>query len=166
MSASDTVKTLVTALQSGDMAFAANSMSDDFFVTGFADNPLNKTEFLALQSELCAAMPDFSYNFSNDHHHHNEVQALIQITGTQTTNLNLPMFGIPVIPASGLAISLPQVHVEYLVEDEQVTEMRMEIVAGSGLAGLLQQVGTELPVPPRLGNQDITRLNESGDTAI
>ena len=166
MSASDTVKTLVTALQSGDMPFAANSMSDEFIVTGFAHIPLNKTEFLALQSELCAAMPDFSYNFSNDRHHRNEVQALIQITGTQTNDLNLPLFGIPVIPATGLAISLPQVHVTYLTEIEQVTEMRMESVAGSGLAGLLQQVGTELPVPPRLGNQDIIRLNETGDTAI
>ncbi len=166
MSASVTVKTLVTTLQSGDMAFAANSMSDDFFITGFAHIPLNKTEFLAVQSELCAAMPDFSYNFSNEHHQKNEVQALIQITGTQTNDLNLPMFGIPVIPATGLAISLPQVHVMYLTENEQVTQMRMETVAGSGLAGLLQQVGSELPVPARLGNQDITRLNESGDTAI
>ncbi len=163
MSTTDTVKTLVTALQSGDMAFAASYISDDFFLTGFASIPLNKTEFLAVQSELCAAMPDFSYNFSNDHHHHNEIQALIQITGTQTNDLNLPMFGIPIIPATGLAISLPQVHVAYRVENEKVTEMRMETVAGSGLAGLLQQVGTELPVAQRLGDQDIVRLNESGD---
>jgi SnoaL-like domain len=166
MSATVTVKTLITALQARDMAFASDSMADDFIVSGFTHMPLNKTEFLAVQSELCAAMPDFSYNFSHDQHQHDEVQALIQITGTQTNDLNLPMFGIPVISATGLAIVLPQVHVAFRVEDKKVTEMRMETVAGSGLAGLLQQVGSELPVLPRLGNQDITRLNESGDTAI
>ena len=166
MGATEIVKTLITALQSGDMAVAADSMTDDFFVSGFAHLPLNKTEFLAVQSELCAAMHDFSYNFGNEQEQNDEVQALIQITGTHTNDLNLPMFGIPVIPATGLAVSLPQVHSEYRVQDNKVVEMRMETIAGSGLAGLLQQVGTELPVLPRLGNQDITRLNEWGDTAI
>jgi hypothetical protein len=164
VSATETVKTLITALQSGDMALAADSMTNDFFVSGFAHLPLNKTELLAVQSELCAALPDFSYNLSNEQEQNGEVQALIQITGTQTNDLNLPMFGIPVIPATGLAVSLPQVHSAYRVQGNKVAEMRME--TGSGLAGLLQQVGTELPVSPRLGNQDITRLNEWGDAAI
>jgi hypothetical protein len=41
--------------------------------------------------------------------------------------------------------------------------MRVDDVPGGGLPGLLQQVGKELPVLPRLGNEDITRLDEKGD---
>jgi hypothetical protein len=73
---------------------------------------------------------------------------------------------VPLIRATGIAIDLPQVHTEYLVTDGKIAEMRFESVPGGGLAGLLQQIGAELPVLPRLGTGDITRLNESGDTSI
>ncbi len=150
MSATEIVKTFITALQSGDMEVAANYMSDDFVVRGWTPYPLDKAKFLATQSALLDAMPDFSYNLSDAHKAGNEVEALIQVTGTQTGDLALPMHGMPPFPATGLAVDLPQVQTRFVLKDNKVSEMNVESVPGGGLTGLLQQVGTELPVAPRL----------------
>jgi hypothetical protein len=40
-----------------------------------------------------------------------------------------------------------------VLKDNKVSEMNVESVPGGGLAGLLQQVSTELPVAPRLDEQ-------------
>jgi len=166
MSAIEIVKTFITALQSGDFSVAADHMTDDFEMKGWTTQPIGKNEFLALQSELNNAMPDFSYNLSNEHKSDNEVNVLIRITGTHTQDLTLPTFGIPLIPYTGTTTDLSQVHAEFVLNDNKIREMRVEPVAGGGLNGLLQQVGTELWILPRLGDSDITRLNQSGDTSI
>jgi hypothetical protein len=167
MTAIDTVKTFMTALQSGDFELAAREMDDDFTMTGFADRDLDQGAFLALQSALHAAMPDLSYGLSELEERGSEVvTGLMQVTGTQTQDLTLPDTATPMIPATGLAVELPQVHVRFGVRAGKVRKMDMESLPGSGLSGLLQQIGTELPVASRLGTDDIKRLNEEGETSI
>lgn len=166
MRSTEIVQTFITALQSGDFELAAKCMADDFVLSGWAPQPLDKGVFLAMQSELHNAMPDYSFHLSNLQEGNNQVEALIQISGTHRTDLSLPNFGLPLIPYSGVAIDLPQVHTNFSLTGEKIAEMRVESVPGGGLTGLLQQVGTELPILPRLGNEDIKRLNESGETNI
>lgn len=166
MSDVETVKTFITALQSEDLGLAADRMTDDFEMTGWTTQPIGKNEFLALQSELNNAMPDFSYNLSNEHKLHEEVSAYIHISGTHTQDLSLPTLGIPLIPYTGIAIELPQVQAKFVLKAKKISEMRIESVAGGSLNGMLQQLGTEIPIRPRLDDSDITRLNESGDTSI
>ena len=153
MSATEIVKSFITALQSGDTEVAATFISDDFVVRGWTPYPLDKAKFLATQSALLDAMPDFSYNLSDVHKAGDGVEALIQVTGTQTNDLILPMHGMPPFPATGLAIDLPQVKVRFVLKEHKVSEMNVESIPGGGLAGLLQQVGTELPVAPRLDEE-------------
>lgn len=154
MSTVETVEALVTALQSGDIELAAKLLSTDCMVSGFAPKPLTQEKFLALQSQLLVAMPDFSYNLSETHADGNEVHALMMISGTHTNTLALPMFGLREIPATGLEVVLPQVGSTWQVEHDQVVGIRIEEVAGGGLTGLLQQVGAELPIFPRVGEID------------
>ncbi|HEX4205319.1 MAG TPA: nuclear transport factor 2 family protein [Ktedonobacteraceae bacterium] len=145
----DTVKTFITALQSGDMTLAAQTCAPELVVSGLMTRPLGKNEFFAVQSELLAAMPDFSYNLSAVHQDHADIHALIHISGTHTQSLSLPSLGLRPIPPTGLAIDLPQVETLFQVENEQVLAMEMDQEAGGGLVGLLQQVGAELPLEPR-----------------
>jgi hypothetical protein len=84
MSDIETVMTFITALQSEDLSLAADHMTDDFAITGWTIQPVGKNEFLAVQSELNTAMPDFSYNLSNEHKTNEAVSALIRISGTHT----------------------------------------------------------------------------------
>jgi hypothetical protein len=158
VSAVKTVKTFMTALQSGDLELAASLMSDDFLLGGLTPTPLTKPEFLTLQSELLAAMPDFSFNLSDVQKVDDEVQALIRITGTHTGDLSLPIYGLQAVAATGLAVALPQVGTAFQVEHHRIVGMRVESVTGGGLTGLLQQIGAELPLQPRISN--ITNLSE------
>lgn len=153
MSAIDTVNTLLTALQSGDMELAANTLSDDFTMSGFAPKTLNKNQFLVTHSNLLAAMPDFSYNLSSEQVEANgEVQTEIEITGTQLNPLTLPILEVQTIPETGLAVTLAQTQTTFKVNSEnQVTSMAMQPVVGGGFEGLLQQVGAELPIEQRRG---------------
>lgn len=153
MSAIDTVNTFLTALQSGDMGLAANTMSDDFTMSGFAPKTLNKNEFLVTHSNLLTAMPDFSYNMTHEQLEENgEVQTELEITGTQLNPLTLSAIGLQTIPETGLAVTLAQAQTTFKVNSEnQVTSMAMQPTPGGGLEGLLQQVGAELPLEPRKG---------------
>lgn len=166
MSPLEVVKTFITALQAGEMEEAARSMTDEFVERGWTPQPLDGHTFLAMMSALCNALPDFSYNLSDTSERGEEVEALIAVAGSHTRDLALPEFGLPLIPYSGVAIRLPQVHVLFQVKGDAIAEMLVESLPGGGLNGLLQQIDTELPILPRLGTEDIKRLNESGDTAL
>jgi predicted ester cyclase len=162
VSSTEIVKTFISALQSGNIEVAAGQMADNFVGTGLTTQPLDKGMFLAMQSRLKDAMPDFSYNLHDLHEQDDKVDAFIHMSGTNTNDLELPMFGIPLIRATGLVIDLAEVHSEYILQGDRIVEMRVDDVPGGGIPGLLQQVGKELPVLPRLGDEDITRLNEWG----
>jgi hypothetical protein len=134
------------------MDMAAQYITDDFVFEGWTTQRLDRGEFLALQSELHAAMPDYAFNLSNVRQQNAVVSALMQITGTQTHPLSLPMFGIPLVPYTGTLVILPQEHVQFVIADGKVSQMRVETVPGGGLAGLLQQLDTDLPLSPRVGS--------------
>ena len=85
--------------------------------------------------------------------------ALIQITGTHTRDLTLSVLGLPTIQATGIAVTLPQVHTAFQVEEGKVLGMQVEAVPGGGFEGLIQQVGTELPVLPRLKENSDNKLD-------
>lgn len=155
MEATELVMTCITALQSGDMDMAASLIAEDFVLRGWTEQTIDKRQFLAMQSNLLAAMPDFSYNLSNVHMNGQGVEALIQISGTNSGNLDLTMLDIAPIQATGLAINLPQVPVRFVIENDTLKEMAMATVAGGGLSGLLQQIGGELPVAPRQDYQEV-----------
>ncbi|HLG66074.1 MAG TPA: hypothetical protein VKY19_29420 [Ktedonosporobacter sp.] len=90
-------------------------------------------------------MPDFSYNLDQVQQQGSKVTALIQITGTHTGNLSLPLFGLRSTQPTGIAIVQPQVPCEFQVDAGKVVGARVEQVPGGGLSGLLQQIGAELP---------------------
>jgi hypothetical protein len=145
------VKALFAALQQNDMELAANLLDDRFILMGLTPGALDKAQFLGLHSELLDAMPDFSYHMKGVHWREDLecVEATIQITGTQSEELSVPQFGLPVLPATGVAAELPLTPITVQVENEHVTRLEVAVIAGGGLSGLLQQVAPELPLLPR-----------------
>jgi hypothetical protein len=151
LNATETVQTFITALQSGDMDLAAQYMMDDFVFEGWTPQALNKGEFLALQSGLHAAMPDYAFNLSDTREEDGAVDAFIQLSGTHTQTLSLPMFGVPLVPYTGISVGLPQTRTRFTVTDGKVARMQVERLPGGGLNGLLQQIDTELLLSPQVG---------------
>jgi hypothetical protein len=144
------VRTFITALQSGDAEVAVNCMVDQFTFAGWLHEPLSKGQFLEVQSRLLDAMPDFTYNLSDEHEVGNNVEAWTQIMGTQLHDLLLPTLDVPFIQATGNAISLPQTRTTFTFEQEKIAQMMVETMLGGGLAGILQQLGRELPLEVRI----------------
>ncbi|GCE26980.1 hypothetical protein KDA_24640 [Dictyobacter alpinus] len=145
----ETVKTLMAALQAGDSELAASTLDDAFTMAGFLPKTLSKEQFLSLQDALLVAMPDFSYGLADvarSEQGANTVTASTIITGTHTDTLSLPMLGLENIPASGVSVTLPQTRVTYEVEDGRVKKLAFENVTGGDFSGLLQQIGSELPL--------------------
>jgi hypothetical protein len=159
MNTKEIVKTFITALQSGAIDMAAQYMTNDFKLVGWMPQPLDRGAFLTLQAELDAGMPDFSYNLSDLRAHGDTATGLIQIAATHTRDLAFPQFGIPTIQETGQAIGLPQVPVEFVLNDGKVAEMKIQAVPGGGMEGLLQQLGNNLAIAPR-----IQPINQLGNT--
>jgi hypothetical protein len=152
------VRTFITALQSGDAEVAANCMADQFIFAGWLHEPLSKVQFLEVQSRLLDAMPDFTYNLSDEREVGNSVEAWTQIMGTQLHDLLLPSLNVPFIQATGNSISLPQSHTTFTFDQEKIAQMMVESVLGGGLAGILQQLGRELPLEARI--RDFVQMAE------
>jgi hypothetical protein len=152
MSALETVETFISALQGNDLELAAGKMSESFLLKGWAVRDIRKNELLVIQSELHAGLSDFSYNLTDQREEGEQVKGLIEISGTHTQELNLPLFGLNNVPATGIAIQLPLVPVFFECEGEQVSLMQIKAVPGGSMAGLIQQLGTELS--PELKNDD------------
>jgi len=161
LSKTEIVKKFITALQSGDMALAADCITDDFVFRGWVPRPLDKREFLALQNELRTALRGYSFNLSDLNERDDRVEAFIQISGTHARDLALPTFGLPLVPATGIDVFLPQERVDFTFDGDKIKQMNVESVPGGGLAGLIQQVGSELPIPPRL-----REIKQLGDTEV
>ena len=150
MNKTEIVKKFITTLQSGDMTMASDCITDDFVFRGWAPRPLDKGEFLAIQNELRTALTGYSYNLSDLNERDDGVEAFIQITGTHARDLALPTFDVPLVPATGIAVTMPQERVDFTFDGDKIKQMNVESVPGGGLMGLIQQVGSELPVSPRL----------------
>lgn len=54
--------------------------------------------------------------------------------------------GLPPIPETNKSVSLPKEHWEYVIKDNTIATIRVEQVAGGGIAGILQQLGVDIPV--------------------
>ena len=70
---------------------------------------------------------------------------MFQITGTQTGELNLPLPGVPKIPASGKHVSLPKEKNTVTVKNGKISRFEAEVVPGGGVMGILAQLGVPIP---------------------
>ncbi len=149
MNAVEVVETFITALQSGETDEAATMMSPDFNSTGFGGTlfakPLDKGEFLVLQSALYGAMPDMQYNLANLHAQNDQtVTGTIRLAGTQTNDLEVPFLLLPTIKAEQNTISLPETPVTFQLKHSLVALMNVRTEPGGGMDGLVQQLGGDL----------------------
>jgi predicted ester cyclase len=141
----ETIKAFSAALEARDFEKAASYLSDDFVLSGPASQPLGKQEFIAVQSAFENAFEDWSFNSHDEVEQGDKAIAAVQITGTHTRDLVLPMPGIPPIPATYKKVSLPEEHLEFTFKGDKIVSLTSDNVPGGGIPGVLQQIGIQLP---------------------
>ena len=133
MSATDTVKAFMTALEANDRKNAANYLSNDFAFIGWTPRPLNKDDFLTVMGGLKAGIPGLVFNLHDLREESNAivgtmtVHGSIQVVGHQTDAFNLPPLSLPPIPQMDGNVSLPTEQVEYRVDPPRADAFRNEM---------------------------------------
>ena len=145
MSNIDLVKQILDDGRATDFTTLEKLTADDMKFDGPVPEPVGKKEFIGLMQALTTAMPDWRYNPRNYAENGNKVTATIQITGTQTGTLALPMLP-QAYPASGKHVQLPQEHLEITLTNNKISRIHSDTVPGAGVMGILEQLGVKLPV--------------------
>ena len=151
MSATETVRNFINAIEANETETASNALADNCLFTGWTPQPLNKKQFLSVISELKVGIPGLMFNLHNldEHDDINQgavVTGNIQIAGYQSDSFEIPTLSLPIIPQMGRSVSLPVEDVSFVVQNEQVARMIVKHTRGGGMEGLLHQLGTDSPI--------------------
>jgi predicted ester cyclase len=139
------VKAFSAALEARDFEKAASYLTDDFVFSGPVPQPIGTREFIAVQSAFEDAFQDWSFNSHDEVEEGDKVVAAVQITGTHTRDLVLPMPGMPTIPATNKRVSNPVEHLTFTFRGDKIASLTSDNVPGGGVPGVLQQIGDSLP---------------------
>jgi hypothetical protein len=147
MQATDLAKAAMRAWESKDVNGLAALLSNDFVGIGLLPQRVHKAEYIDFMQAIMTAMPDWSF-----HDHFLDEGPLTkqgeraffvtQITGTHTGDLILP--DLPIIPPTGIKISLPYRHLEYFVQEQTITTITTDF-SPNALEEIFAQLGMVLP---------------------
>jgi Predicted ester cyclase len=145
MSAMDVVKEGLAATEAGDFGKLDSLVADDFSMSGPVPMPVGKREFMGLMMAMVKAMPDWKFNANDFKENGDEVTVPLRITGTHTGELQLPMPGMPAIPASGTKVSMPAEPSTFTVKNGKLAKLEVASTEGGGVMGILSQLGVNMP---------------------
>lgn len=145
MTKTEAVRAFSVALEAREFEKAASYLADDFVLSGPVPQPIGKQEFIAVQTAFENAFEDWSFNSHDEVEQGDKVIAAVQITGTHTRDLVVPIPGMPTIPATHKKVSLPEEHLEFTFKGDKIVSLTSDNVPGGGVPGVLQQIGVPLP---------------------
>jgi len=146
MSVRELAESFANAMNSGDWEKVASFLSEDFKFMGPVPEPMNGMQWVRLSESLKRAFPDIQYNLRIDSIEGEVVRTTTQLSGTHTGDLDLTAMGLGVIPATGKSFSNPEEEGDAVVRGEEVVSLHVKSTDGSGLMGILQKIGVEIPV--------------------
>jgi SnoaL-like polyketide cyclase len=146
MNARETVKTLQSALQSGDFKKAKTFLSDDFQFSGPIPEPVNGEQWMGISTNLKVAFPNLDYHFGIESAEGNVVHISAQLSGKHTGNLDLTAMGMGVIPATGKSFSAKREQADVTLRGDKVASWAVQPTEGAGLVAVLSQLGIQVPV--------------------
>lgn len=145
MEPKEVAQAFVDAFNAGDLDTVASYLSDDFQFSGPVPEPVGSAEWLGLSRIFQAAFPGINYNMRIVSVEGNVVKTTSQVSGTHTGDLDLSAMGMGVIPPTGKSFSNPEEPGEATVEGDKVTSIHVQSGEGSGVMGILAQLGIQPP---------------------
>jgi hypothetical protein len=141
------VQNAIKAWEEKDASALASYLSDDVICQQILPQVAGKAQLLSYMNALTTAFPDWSFNghvLYEEHvtEHTWRVLFVTAVTGTQTGDLILST--LPIIPATGRKIALPNRHMEFFITRDTITAINSDF-SPDGLEEVLAQLGLELP---------------------
>jgi len=133
------------ALAESDPVKAGSYLTDDFAFTGATPVPVNKTQWIGLQSSMVKAIPDWKFHFTEVRATDHQVTLRAAVTGTHTGVLDAVIPGMQAVPPTGTHISLPSDKLIYTIRDGKIASLHVEASPDGGLPGILQRIGVKFP---------------------
>ena len=141
------VQAYYLAVNSGLWDKVGQLLSDNFTLTGFLPETVDKKGALDMLAIFRGALPDLRHTVSNIYTQGSVVKLTSQSGGRHMKELDLSSVGAGVFPSSGRFVIFPSKEYEYTVKDGQITSER-EVTPpspNSGRIGILKTLGALLP---------------------
>jgi hypothetical protein len=141
------VQAAIQAWEEKNVNAFASYLADDLICRQMLPQTEGKAQLLSFVNSLTTAFPDWSFN---GHILHEEREAdqswsvlfVTAVTGTQTGELILPT--LPIIPATGRKIALPNRHMKFFITHGTISAINSDF-SPDCLEEVLAQLGLELP---------------------
>ena len=143
MTPEDIIRESLAAFNARDEAKAYAHFAADLVVNNFMPHPIGLAEFKALNAANLAAFPDWHFEIKQIQTQGNRATVSVQVSGTQNGPINFP--GMPPIPASGKKVSVADKFVCTVGNDNSLHQMDFDSPPGGGFAGVMSQLGIQLP---------------------
>ena len=128
----------IEGLEAHDVAKIGRTVSADLaFVTPV--RTLGKGEFLDLLRAIYAGFPDWRYDPDPPEIRDDVIAVRWRQGGTHTGMFAWP--GLPPVPPTGRAVTIPAQFFFYRVREGEIVEIRPEPMAGGAPWGILEQIG-------------------------
>lgn len=139
------VAEVLNAIDAHDLRKASARTADDcVIVDPSLSRTFNKAAFFDQMDAILKAFPDWKYDLESLDANGKRVTVNVTALATNTAPLKLP--GMPVVAATGKHVSVPDRFV-FTVENDQVTELRIDSPPNGGAAAMLSQLGVKTPLP-------------------
>jgi len=129
------------AIARGDFETARSLAAPNFSFSTARSGGVALEQWLDIYARLLPAMPDLCFTVTEVKANGDRVTGSLRTTGTHTGTLDLPMFGVEGLAATGAAVDLPAEHFEMTIADGRVRSIVSHPPDDGGLTGLLRQLG-------------------------
>lgn len=145
MTNSELVLTTLNAIERGDFDTVSKYIADDMTFSGPVPEPIGKDAFLHVHRAMVNAAPDWKFNFDLTGEEGDTVVGNVRVAGTQTGTLEPVMPGLPTVPPTGRFFQNPVEGMKIVCKGGLIHSIEAETVPNGGVAGVLKQIGVELP---------------------
>jgi predicted ester cyclase len=143
MSVEQTARDFITKM--GDVNVARSYLTPDAVAAGgVLPQPMPLSEAMNMMTALTTAFPDLKFDIQTVTVKGN--QAVVQAiwSGTNKGPLNMPLPGLPSIPATGKQVSVKDTYI-VTVEGDKVSRLEVDSPPDGGIPAALGQIGVKVP---------------------
>ena len=129
----------------GDWETYNTLTSNDFQLIGPGPEPLDKQAYLGWIKSVVEANTNHNNNLDLTAVSDNVFEGTVQMEGTHSQDWDLSFMGMGIISATGKSWKNPKENLTVTIRDGKVVKCEVEIPENGGIAGILKQLGVELP---------------------